>query len=149
MNQKMTYGEKEHTSQRALHRISKMIFYICAFYFFLMGASLIFIPDLILKGITNGEASQTITGMLRGAGGSILPYSLLYIMIARDQNKRRWALNVILAANIIAIILDLLSVTLSEYKLSNAMIDLPFEILSMAGIVMAFRGARTNDGGGC
>lgn len=74
--------------------------------------------------------------MLRGAGGSILPYSLLYIMIARKPFERKWALTIIALANVIALILDFGSVLMDEFQLSYAMIDVPFEVLSLGGIVI-------------
>lgn len=124
----------------------KIIFWFCAFYFFVMGMSLILIPDFLVKSITNGDIDQRIIGMLRGAGGSILPYSLLYILIATEPGKRQWALYVILAANVIAVILDLVSVIAGEYVFSNAMIDLPVEIASIIGVTLAFRMIKTVDG---
>lgn len=128
--------------------LSRIIFWFCAFYFFFMGMSLILIPDFLVKSITNGDIDQRIIGMLRGAGGSILPYSLLYIMIAREPVKRQWALYVLLAANVIAVILDLVSVIAGEYVYSNAMIDLPVEILSIIGVALVFRMIKTVDGPG-
>jgi len=128
----------ELSSQKTIQLISKMIFIFCAFYFFIMGISLIFLPNIILKGFSHGDINQTIVGMLRGAGGAILPYSLLYIMFVLDPHNRQWVLYVILVANIIAIILDFVSFIISEYKFSNAMIDLPFEVLSIIGIVLFF-----------
>ena len=72
--------------------VFKIIFFICAIYFFTMGAALIFIPQLLIKGISGDYANPTIIGILRGAGGSIIPYSLLYILIALNPFKRMWAL---------------------------------------------------------
>jgi len=90
----------------------------------------------ITKGFSNNEINQTIIGMLRGAGGSIIPYSLLYIMIANKPFERKWALYIILTANLIAICLDSASILFSEYKISNAMIDLPVELISISGIII-------------
>jgi len=101
-----------------------------------MGASLIFIPRFLLRSFSNVDVNPTIIGMLRGAGGSIIPYSLLYILIALNPYKQQWALYFILLANTVAILLDLGSVVLGEYKFSYAMIDLPFEIISITGIVI-------------
>lgn len=39
-------------------------------------------------------------------------------------------------ANIIAIILDFGSVIMGEYKLSHAMINVPFELISLGGILL-------------
>jgi len=111
--------------QNEIPIVFRVIFYFCAFYFFLMGFSLIFFPVFITKGFSNNEINPTIIGMLRGAGGSIIPYSLLYIMIVNKPFDRKWALYIILTANVIAICLDSASILFSEYKLSNAMIDLP------------------------
>lgn len=116
--------------------IFRWIFYCCAIYFLLMGIGLIFFPNLLVKGTAGTDVNPTIIGMLRGAGGSILPYSLLYIMIARKPHKRKWALNIIALANVVAIILDFGSVLMDEYQLSYAMIDVPFEVLSLVGIIM-------------
>jgi hypothetical protein len=138
-------GSNDPLFQKTIRFISKMIFTFCALYFFIMGTSLIFFPNYLIKGFTQGYIDQTITGMLRGAGGSILPYSLLYILIALEPDKRGWALYVILVANIMAIILDSVSVITSEYKFSNTLIDLPCEILSIVGIVLIFWNIKLNN----
>jgi len=101
-----------------------------------LGTSLIFIPRFLLRSFSDVDVNSTIIGMLRGAGGSIIPYSLLYILIALNPYKRQWALYFILLANTIAILLDLGSVVLGEYKFSYAMIDLPFEIISIIVIII-------------
>jgi hypothetical protein len=101
-----------------------------------MGFSLIFFPEFITRGFSNNDINPTIIGMLRGAGGSIIPYSLLYIMITNKPFDRKWALYIILTANLIAICLDTASILFSEYKISNAMIDLPVELISILGIII-------------
>jgi len=108
-----------------------------------MGFSLIFFPVFITKGFSNNEINTTIIGMLRGAGGSIIPYSLLYIMIANKPFERKWALYIILAANLIAICLDSASILFSEYKISYAMIDLPVELISISGIIIIWMKIKT------
>jgi hypothetical protein len=108
-----------------------------------MGFSLIFFPVFITKGFSNNEINPTIIGMLRGAGGSIIPYSLLYIMIANKPFDRKWALYIILTANLIAISLDSVSILFSEYKISNAMIDLPVELISISGIIIIWMKIKT------
>jgi len=123
---------------KTIPRIVKIIFIFCAVYFFLMGTSLVFLPGFLLKGISDTPINPTIIAILRGAGGSIIPYSLLYIFIALNPYKKFWALYVILLANLIAIILDLGSVLIGEYKVSNAMIDLPIELISIIGITLIF-----------
>jgi hypothetical protein len=123
---------------KTISRIVKIIFSFCAFYFLLMGISLIFLPEFLIRGVVDAPINPTIIGMLRGAGGSIIPYSLLYIFIALDPFKKSWALFVILAANIIAILLDLVSVIIGEYNMLNAIIDLPVEIISIIGIILIF-----------
>ncbi len=123
-------------SQNEIPNVFRIIFYFCAFYFFLMGFSLIFFPEYITRGFSKNDINPTIMGMLRGAGGSIIPYSLLYIMIANKPFDRKWALYMILTANVIAICLDTASIIFSEYKISNAMIDLPVELISILGIII-------------
>jgi hypothetical protein len=123
---------------KTIPRIVKIIFSFCAFYFFLMGASLIFLPGFLTRAVVDAPINPTIIGMLRGAGGSIIPYSLLYIFIALDPYKKSWALYVILVANISAIILDLGSVIIGEYNILNAIIDLPIELISIIGIILVF-----------
>jgi hypothetical protein len=129
--------------QNQISWVFRSIFYFCAFYFFLMGFSLIFFPVFITKGFSNNEINPTIIGMLRGAGGSIIPYSLLYIMIANKPFERKWALYIILTANVIAICLDSISILFSEYKISNAMIDLPIELISISGIIIIWMKIKT------
>jgi hypothetical protein len=43
----------------------------------MMGTGLIFFPRFLIRGLSESDANPIIIGMLRGAGGSILPYSLL------------------------------------------------------------------------
>ncbi len=45
-----------------------------------------------------------------------------------------WALPIILFANVTAIILDIVSLILGEYKFSYAMYDIPVEAMSLIGI---------------
>jgi hypothetical protein len=54
-----------------------------------MGVGLIFLPRFFIKGFSEVDINPIIIGMLRGAGGSILPYSLLYIMIALNPSFYR------------------------------------------------------------
>ncbi len=130
---------------KTIPRIVKIIFSFCAIYFFLMGASLIFLPGLLVRGVVDVPVDPVIIGMLRGAGGSIIPYSLLYIFIALDPFKKSWALFVILVANICAIILDLGSVIMGEYNILNAMIDLPIELISVSGIILILWTKKTKN----
>jgi hypothetical protein len=116
--------------------IFRIIFYCCSVYFFLMGTGLALFPQLLVKGLAGVDVNPAIIGMLRGAGGAIIPYSLIYILVAQEPLLRRWGLSVIALANIVAIALDLCSVFLKEYKLGYAMMDLPVELLSLAGIIM-------------
>jgi len=115
-------------------KLFRTIFILCAIYFFMMGCGLIFLPRLLIKGFTDVEVNPIIIGMLRGAGGSILPYSLLYILIYKDPFKRLWALLVILLANVTSITLDIVSLMLGEYKFSYAMYDIPIEVMSILGL---------------
>jgi hypothetical protein len=116
----------------------RIIFYFCAFYFFMMGAMLVFFPHFLMRNAAGGEISPVIIGMLRGAGGSIIPYSFLYIFIALKPMERRWAAYIIALANLIAIILDFTSVLIGEYKFSYAMVDVPVELLSLLMIVLFY-----------
>ena len=116
--------------------IFRIIFYICSVYFFLMGLGLILFPHFLVKGVGGTEVSPVIIGMLRGSGGAILPYALLYYLTLKKPHSRSWGLAVIALANIIAILLDLGSVILGEYQLSYALMDLPVELLSLTGIIL-------------
>ena len=129
----------EISGTKTISRITRNIFSFCAFYFFLMGAGLIFFPGFLVKGVSDGQIDPAVIGMLRGAGGSVLPYSLLYVIIAVDPYKRPWALYVILLANILAIILDFGSVIIGEYGILNAMTDVPVESLSIVAVVLLLR----------
>ena len=84
--------------------------------------------------------------MLRGAGGATIPYSLFYILIAVKPVQRKWALTVIGFANVVAIILDLASVFMNEYKLAYAMYDIPVETLSLIGIGIVLYQAKSGKG---
>ena len=102
---------------------------MCAVYFLVMGLALILYPAFISR--IAGPQNPVILGILRGAGGSIIPYALFYVFVARSPMTRRWAVAVIAFANVVAIVLDMLSVHLEEYRLSYAMIDVPMEVLSL------------------
>lgn len=115
-------------------KLYKIILILCAVYFFMMGTGLICFPRFLIKGFSDVAVNPVIIGMLRGAGGSILPYSLLYLLVYQDPYKRLWALPVILMANITAITLDIISLILGEYKFSYAMIDIPIEVVSIIGL---------------
>lgn len=114
--------------------VFRIICYICAIYFLAMGLALMIFPAFISR--IAGTQDPIILGMLRGAGGSIIPYSLLYIFVARYPLNKRWAVIVIAMANIVAIVLDFLSVYLGEYRLSYAMIDIPIEVISILMMVL-------------
>ena len=112
----------------------RVAFHFCSVYFLLMGALLIFAPEMATR--TAGEQNPLVTGMLRGAGGSIVPYSLLYIYVARKPRERLWGMYVIGLANVLAIILDLTSIYLAEYTPRHAMMDIPVEALSLVAILV-------------
>ncbi|MBC8185260.1 hypothetical protein H8E88_29555 [candidate division KSB1 bacterium] len=114
----------------------RIVLFFIAFYFFMMGIALILFPQVLTK--STGQQHAVILGMLRGAGGSILPYSLMYILIAVKPFACRWVAYIIAVANTLAIILDFTSVFFGEYKLSNAMIGVPFEFLSLAAIIIFY-----------
>lgn len=97
---------------------------------------MIFFPHLLLRETVGNNTNPVIIGMLRGSGGSIVPYSVLYYLTAKRPFRMKWAFYIIALANIFAIILDLISVFFGEYTFSNAMIDLPFETLSLVGIII-------------
>jgi Na+/H+ antiporter NhaA len=107
--------------------------YFMAFYFFAMGLALILFPQFLTRAV--GEPPGRILGMLRGAGGSIIPYSLMYILVAMKPFERRGFALIIACANILAVIIDFTSVYLKEYQISQAMIDVPFELLSLFVLV--------------
>jgi len=114
--------------------VFRIIFYFCAIYFLMMGIGLVFFPQFLVKGVAGVDVNPTIIGMLRGSGGAIIPYSFLYFFTLQKPESRKWGLIVIALANVIAIILDVSSVLLNEYRLSYAMIDIPVEVVSLIGI---------------
>lgn len=116
--------------------IFRSVFYFLAFYFFLMGFMLAFFSQFLTK--IAGPQHPVILGLLRGAGGSIIPYSLIYIFIAIKPIERRWAAFIIAFANVVAIIMDIVSVINDEYLLSYAMIDIPFEFMSLVMIIIFY-----------
>lgn len=122
----------------------RVVFYFCSIYFMLMGALLIFAPEMATR--TAGEQNPLVIGMLRGAGGSIVPYSLLYVYVARKPRERLWGTYVIGLANILAITIDSASVYLGEFTPGHAMIDIPVEVLSLAAIlVFQMRARKRNE----
>jgi hypothetical protein len=95
----------------------RVICYLCALYFLAMGVGLMLFPAFVAR--VAGPQNPIILGMLRGAGGSIVPYALLYVIVARSPISRRWGVAVIAVANTVAIVLDVASV----YRVPHA----PFE----------------------
>jgi hypothetical protein len=136
--------KKETLQSATFQKTFKIIFYFCAAYFFLMGSALIFFPGFLIRGFSDTNINPVILGMLRGAGGAILPYSLLYILIIQNPVNRQWALSLLLLANVIAIILDLGSILLEEYKIAYAIIDMPVEIISIIGIIIVWTNIKLN-----
>ena len=112
----------------------RVVCYVCALYFLAMGLALMLFPGFICR--IAGPQDPIILGMLRGAGGSIIPYALLYVLVARSPLTRRWAVVVIAVANIAAIALDSISVYLGEYRLAHAMFDIPVEVLSLLLMIL-------------
>jgi hypothetical protein len=101
-----------------------------------MGIMMIIFPELVTRNA--GEQHPLILGILRGTGGMIIGSTLFYILIAIKPFERKWAAFIIAFANILAILLDLVSVLLGEYQISYAMIDIPIEILSFLTIVIFY-----------
>ena len=114
----------------------RAVFCLCALYFFLMGILMMIFPELVTKSA--GMQHPMILGILRGIGGSILGSTIFYILIALKPIERRWAALIIACANILAIVLDFISVYLGEYTLAHAMIDVPIETLSFFTIVIFY-----------
>jgi hypothetical protein len=119
----------------------RFIFSICAIYFFLMGILMMIFPELVTKNA--GVQHPMILGMVRGSGGMIIGSTLFYILIALKPFDRRWASFIVAFGNIVAIILDLVSVRLGEFQVSYAMIDIPIESLSLLTIVIFYSIFRT------
>lgn len=116
--------------------VFRIIFSVCAIYFFLMGILMMVFPELVTKNA--GPQQPMILGLLRGSGGMIIGSTLFYIFIAIKPFERRWAAFIAAFGNIVAISLDLVSVTLGEFQLNHAMIDIPIELLSLLTIVMFY-----------
>lgn len=121
----------------------RIVFCICAVYFFLMGMLLMIFPELATKNA--GVQHPMILGILRGTGGSILGSTVLYILIALRPFERRWAAIVIACANVFAIVLDLTSVRLGEFTLDHAMIDIPVETVSFMTIAVFYLTNRNKE----
>jgi hypothetical protein len=123
--------------------IFRIVFYTCAVYFFLMGMLMMVYPELVTRNA--GAQHPMILGILRGTGGSILGSTVFYILVALRPFERRWAAIVIALANILAIVLDCISVHLGEYTLDHAMIDIPVETVSFLTIVVFYLSTRSHN----
>jgi uncharacterized membrane protein len=121
----------------------RTVFFACAIYFFLMGMLMMLFPELVTKNA--GPQHPMILGILRGTGGSILGSTVFYILIALRPFERKWAAIIIALANILAIVLDFISVHLGEYTLDHAMIDIPVETVSFLTIVVFYLANKTKD----
>lgn len=119
----------------------RIVLYIGAVYFLLMGAMLIFFPQVVTKSA--GVQHPLVLGILRGAGGSVIIFPIFYVLIAMKPSERRWAAYVIVFANIFAVALDLISVSLGEYALSHAMLDIPIEVVSFLVIIVFYSRYKT------
>lgn len=117
-------------------KLFRLVLSFMAFYFFVMGLMLLIFPQMLTKSA--GAQHPIILGMLRGAGGSIIPYSLFYIYVVLKPFERRWAAFILAIANIIAMFCDLYSVFVGEYLLIYAMIDFPFEMVSFLMILVFY-----------
>jgi hypothetical protein len=122
--------------QKVFLFLFRTIFCICAIFFFLMGILMMVFPELVTKNA--GVQHPLILGLLRGTGGMIIGTTLFYILVAIRPFERKWAAVIIAFGNIMAILLDLVSVQLGEYQFSHAMIDIPFEILSLLTIILFY-----------
>jgi hypothetical protein len=120
------------------YTFSRIVFYTCAVYFLAMGLGLVLFPRFLVSGVAGTEVHPTLIGMLRGSGGAVIPYALLYLLTARNPASSLWVLSVIAVANTVAIMLDISSVLLDEYTLAYAMIDLPVEVVSLAAVMMVW-----------
>jgi hypothetical protein len=118
----------------------RAVFFTCAIYFFLMGMLMMIFPELVTKNA--GTQHPMILGILRGTGGSILGSTVFYMLIALKPFDRKWAAIIIALANILAVVLDFISVHLGEYTLGHAMIDVPVETVSFLTIVVFYLGNR-------
>jgi Na+/H+ antiporter NhaA len=116
--------------------IFRSLLYICAVYFLLMGLLMMISPELVTQNL--GVQHPRIVGMLRGIGGSILGSTIFYILVASKPFERRWAALIIAFANVLAILLDIVSVHLGEFTLDNALIDIPIETLSCFTIIVFY-----------
>ena len=114
----------------------RIVLFFMAFYFFAMGLMLVLLPQVLIR--VAGAQHGIILGMLRGAGGSIIPYSFMYIFIAMKPLEGRWLAFIIACANVLAIILDFTSVFLKEYQISYTMFDVPFEFISLLVLIIFY-----------
>jgi len=114
----------------------RTIFCICSIFFFLMGILMMIFPELVTKNA--GVQHPLILGMLRGTGGMIIGSTIFYILVAIKPFERKWAAVIIAFGNILAVLLDLISVILGEFQMSHAMIDIPIEMLSFLTIVLFY-----------
>jgi predicted permease len=117
----------------ALLNFFRIVCYLCGSYFFLMGLLLLLFPQMATKSA--GEQNPMILGILRGTGGSVMISFIWYILIAHKPMERRLIAFVIAFANVVAVVLDLITVAIGEYSLSKAMIDIPAELLSFFTIM--------------
>jgi hypothetical protein len=121
----------------------RIIFFICAIYFFLLGMMMIIFPELVTKNA--GEQHPLVLGILRGSGGAVIISTIFYVLIAMKPFERRWVAFIIAFANLLAIVLDFISVLLGEYTLSHAMIDIPIETLSFLIIIIFYSIFKTKN----
>jgi len=118
----------------------RVICYLCGSYFFLMGLFLILFPQMAIRN--TGVQHPTILGILRGTGGAVIISLAWYILIALKPLELRFIAFILAFANVLAIVLDLISVALGEYTMSHAMLDIPVELLSLFTIVIFYYAAH-------
>jgi len=105
-----------------------------------MGLFLILFPQMAIRN--TGVQHPTILGILRGTGGAVIISLVWYILIALKPLEFRFIAFILAFANILAIVLDLVSVALGEYTISHAMLDIPVELLSFFTIVIFYYAAH-------
>jgi hypothetical protein len=93
-------AQENKTGSGYSYTIFRIIFYCCSVYFLIMGIGLVLFPRFLIEGVAGTDVNPTITGMLRGSGGAIIPYSLLYFLTAQKPVSRKWGLSIIALANV-------------------------------------------------
>lgn len=116
-----------------------IILLLCAIYLTITGFMLIVAPEKLIPDEMNAEeVTGTVFPLMRTTGALILPLAILYIFVGLKHFTQKWALLVIIAANIFIISTRAFSWFSGEKLMTYAILDIPIQMISLAAAFYLF-----------